>query len=251
MAIPMERLGDRAFNHRTSVEIESEYDRLRAEARAEGDKMKRYYDEAHTAYERGDGAEAKNLSNLGKKHKAKRDALNKQAAEFIFRENNHTERVAADTIDLHGLYVEEAEDILEARIRDAQARGQTHLHVIVGKGHHSAGGVRKIAPRVEQVCREMGLNFAAEENEGRIYVDLTGGTVDGVPGLPQQPPGYQPGAGYQSEGRPNQYQGGGGYPGQHQHGGHHQQQQQQNNQQEDDIWGDLLGACFKKCCVVM
>lgn len=34
-----------AFNHRTSVEIESEYDRLRAEARAEGDKMKRYFDE--------------------------------------------------------------------------------------------------------------------------------------------------------------------------------------------------------------
>lgn len=198
--------------------------------------------QAHTAYENGDGAEAKNLSNLGKQHKARRDALNKQAAEFIFRENNHPDRVAADTIDLHGLYVEEAEDILEARIRDAQARGQTHLHVIVGKGNHSAGGVRKIAPRVEQVCQEMGLEYAAEENEGRIYVDLTGGTVDGVPGLPQQPPGFQPGAaaggGYQSEGRPDQYHG----------GGHHQQQQ---NQQEDDIWGDLLGACFKKCCVVM
>lgn len=143
------------------------------------------------------------------------------------------------------MYVEEAEDILEARIRDAQARGQTHLHVIVGKGNHSTGGVRKIAPRVEQVCREMGLDFAAEENDGRIYVDLTGGTVDGVPGLPQQPPGYQPGGGYQSEGRPDQYQGG-GYPGQQQ-----QHQGQQQNQQEDDIWGDLLGACFKKCCVVM
>lgn len=37
-----------AFNHRTSVEIESEYDRLRAEARAEGDKMKRYYDEVRS-----------------------------------------------------------------------------------------------------------------------------------------------------------------------------------------------------------
>ncbi|KAK3391894.1 hypothetical protein B0T20DRAFT_488935 [Sordaria brevicollis] len=246
MAIPMERLGDRAFNHRTSVEIESEYDRLRAEARAEGDKMKRYFDEAHEAYENGDGAAAKHLSNLGKQHKAARDDLNRQAAEFIFRENNHPDRVAADTIDLHGLYVEEAEDILEARIRDAQARGQTHLHVIVGKGNHSTGGVRKIAPRVEQVCTEMGLEFAAEENEGRIYVDLTGGKVEGVPGLPQQPEGYQPGAGYQSEGRPNQYAGGGGYPGQQ--GG---QQQQNQQQQEDDIWADLVGACFKKCCVVM
>lgn len=103
----------------------------------------------------------------------------------------------------------------------------------------------------------MGLNFAAEENEGRIYVDLTGGRVDGLPGLPQQPPGYQPGGGYQSEGRPNQHHGGGGggYPGQQQqqqqHGQQHHQQGQQQNQQEDDIWADLLGACFKKCCVVM
>lgn len=34
-----------------------------------------------------------------------------------------------DTIDLHGQFVEEAEDILEARIKYAQSQGQTHLHV--------------------------------------------------------------------------------------------------------------------------
>jgi DNA-nicking Smr family endonuclease len=39
-----------------------------------------------------------------------------------------------DTIDLHGLYVEEAEDVLETRIKAARQQGQTHLHVIVGKG---------------------------------------------------------------------------------------------------------------------
>ena len=57
------------------------------------------------------------------------EAYNKQASEFIFRENNATSRVADDTIDLHGQFVEEAEDILEARIRSARAQGQTHLHV--------------------------------------------------------------------------------------------------------------------------
>ena len=107
------------------------------------------------------------------------DEYNKQASEYIFRENNAQGRVAEDTIDLHGQFVEEAEDILEARIRDAQARGQTHLHVIVGRGNHSANHVQKIKPRVEQVCRELGLQYATEENEGRIYVNLQGGDVSG------------------------------------------------------------------------
>ncbi len=34
-----------------------------------------------------------------------------------------------DTIDLHGQFVEEAERILEQRIRYAQSTGQDHLHV--------------------------------------------------------------------------------------------------------------------------
>ena len=54
---------------------------------------------------------------------------NKQASEFIFRENNAEGRVDSDTIDLHGQFVEEAEDILEERIKYAQAHGQVDLHV--------------------------------------------------------------------------------------------------------------------------
>jgi DNA-nicking Smr family endonuclease len=57
------------------------------------------------------------------------DQYNKQASDYIFRENNAPGRVADDTIDLHGQFVEEAEDILEKRIRYAQQHGQTHLHV--------------------------------------------------------------------------------------------------------------------------
>jgi DNA-nicking Smr family endonuclease len=82
--------------------------------------------QAHQAYERGDGAEAKELSNEGKRHAAQMDEYNRQASEFIFRENNATGRVADDTIDLHGQFVEEAETIFEARVREARARGQTH-----------------------------------------------------------------------------------------------------------------------------
>lgn len=57
------------------------------------------------------------------------EQYNKQASELIFRENNANGRVPADTIDLHGQFVDEAEDILEKRIKYAQQQGQTHLHV--------------------------------------------------------------------------------------------------------------------------
>jgi DNA-nicking Smr family endonuclease len=57
------------------------------------------------------------------------DEYNRQASEFIFKENNASGRVEADTIDLHGQFVEEAEDILEERIKYARSHGQNHLHV--------------------------------------------------------------------------------------------------------------------------
>lgn len=57
------------------------------------------------------------------------EQYNKQASDFIFKENNAIERIAGDTIDLHGQFVEEAENILQQRIRFAQQQGQTHLHV--------------------------------------------------------------------------------------------------------------------------
>lgn len=69
------------------------------------------------------------MSEEGKRHAQMKDQYNKQASDFIFRENNAEGRVASDTIDLHGQFVEEAEEIVEQRIRYAQSTGQTHLHV--------------------------------------------------------------------------------------------------------------------------
>lgn len=114
------------------------------------------------------------MSEEGKKHASQADAYNKQASEYIFRENNAQGKVPGDTIDLHGQFVEEAEEILEQRIRAAQKTGQNHLHVIVGKGNHSPDHIQKIKPRVEEICRQMGLQYNAEENEGRIYINLQG-----------------------------------------------------------------------------
>ncbi|USP78144.1 uncharacterized protein yc1106_05418 [Curvularia clavata] len=244
-AMEMSSLGSRSLNH-ASADTEAEYDRLRDLARQEAAKRSSCFDRAHQAYEAGDGAAAHELSQEGKKHAEKMEQYNRQARDFIFRANNSEGRVASDTIDLHGLFVEEAEDVLEERIKVARQQGQSHLHVIVGKGNHSRNHVQKIKPRVEQVCRELGLQYRTEENEGRIFVNLQGGSVDEMPPPPHVAPSH----------------GGGGYPGQ-QHGGqqqhhgqqHHGQQQQQQNQNDEieEMVKKGLPKLLKmlKCCTVM
>lgn len=163
------------------------------------------------------------------------DEYNEKAADFIFRANNAPGRVEPDAIDLHGLFVEEAERILEKRIRADQASGQQHLHAIVGKGNHSAGHVQKIKPKVEDLCRDLGLRYRTEDNDGRIYINLQGGEPHGPSHVPSS--GAQP-----------------GYPG----AGHGQQHQQQQGHGGDDvaqvvekILPRILRKLERQCCVIM
>lgn len=164
------------------------------------------------------------------------DEYNRQASEFIFRENNAPGRVESDQIDLHGLFVEEAERILELRIREDQARGQHHLHAIVGKGNHSTGHVQRLKPKVEELCQELGLQYRTEENAGRIFINLQGGDP------------------YETEHAGHQDGYGGGHHQQSHHGGHHQQQHQQEDE-GGDIVQELLPRILRKlekaCCTIM
>ncbi|PYH30289.1 Smr domain-containing protein [Aspergillus neoniger CBS 115656] len=256
----MSYMGPRAFSHDQSQDAEAEYDRLRNLARQEASKRNSCFQRSQEAYSSGDGAKAKELSEQGKAHGHKMEEYNKQASEFIFRENNANGRVAADTIDLHGQFVEEAEEILEERIKYAKAHGQDHLHVIVGKGNHSANHIQKIKPRVEQVCQELGLQYATEENAGRIYVNLTGGPADMETAPTPNHPHYQQYPQQQQHpsgtyAHPHQQQ-------QQQYSGSQQQQQQQQQPQgagnQDEIeqvvnavLPKILNKLEKACCVVM
>ncbi|CAC9893407.1 unnamed protein product [Aureobasidium pullulans] len=265
MSFPSTRIGGSAFNHQQSGDSEAEYDRLRDLARQEHGKRQHCSAESQKAYARGDGGAAHDLSQEAKNHGQKADDYNRQASEYIFRENNAVGRVDGDTIDLHGQFVEEAEEILEQRIKYAKSTGQNHLHVIVGKGNHSVNHVQKIKPRVEQICQEQGLQYHTEHNEGRIYINLTGGAA--VPptgyGQPQQydqshhgkpqyqtayPLGYQ--QGQQQQGYPSQQQG-------YQQNQQNNQQQQQGTHQmdyEEEIKKNLpkvIRFLKKNCCTVM
>ncbi|OAL69793.1 hypothetical protein A7D00_5832 [Trichophyton violaceum] len=245
-------IGARAFNHEQHSDAEAEYDRLRGLARHEAELRGSCFDRSRQAYENGDGQRAKELSEEGKEHGRKMEQYNKQASEFIFRENNAEGRVAADTIDLHGQFVEEAENILEERIKYARQHGQDHLHVIVGKGNHSVNHVQKIKPRVEQVCRDLGLQYATEENAGRIYVNLTGGPANMPPHSSHPNQGQnQPHHGQPHHGQPQHGQPHHGQP----HGQPHHQQGHQQETPAEKIARKAVPIILRKlekaCCIVM
>jgi dsDNA-specific endonuclease/ATPase MutS2 len=145
---------------------------LRAKANQEGDAMARCFDQSHAAYEAGDGARAKQLSEEGKAHQREMERLNTQASEWIFvgqsfslffvsgavlislncAENNKDSKPGE--IDLHGLYVKEAIRYTDQSIEEARRRGDSEIHLIVGKGLHSAGRVAKIKPAIEDLMRK-------------------------------------------------------------------------------------------------
>lgn len=207
-------------------------------AHEEAQKRGRCFERSRAAYSSGDGAAAHTLSEEGKRHGEAMDHYNAQARDFIFRANNAS--LPADTIDLHGLFVEEAEEVLEKRIAAANGRGEGHLHVIVGKGNHSANHVGKIKPAVETLCRKLGLQFEEGENEGRILIRLRGH-------------GGQGGGGSQPGTQHHQQQGHGRYGKQHQQQQTPHQQQQQQPSELEQLAGKVAPGILKKlvgCCTI-
>ncbi|KAI1180242.1 DUF1771-domain-containing protein [Nemania sp. FL0916] len=237
------RLGGSTFNHSPSAGDEAEHKRLSDLADEEYGLRRDCMERSHSAYQRGDKAGAKQLSNEGKAHGAKAEKWEKQASDFIFQVNNAKERVAPDEIDLHGQHVDEALYHLIKRIEDEQKQGHTHLHVIVGKGIHSVNHIQRLKPAVEELCDKRGLRYETEENEGRVYLYLPQRTSAHVPSSPQYPAQHGGYADHAHGGNQQQY-----HPGQQQqhHGGQNQQEQQ-----EEEI-EKLVTKLFQKfCCVVM
>ncbi|KAF8418961.1 hypothetical protein EV426DRAFT_616894 [Tirmania nivea] len=162
-------------SHPADLTPKAEYRRLRSLAHSAHAKRNSCNDRSLTASIAGKKELAVRLKIEGNKHGRDGEEYHRQARDYIFRVNNANR--AGDEIDLHGLYVAEAKEILNKRIRAERARGTKGLHVIVGKGNHSTGGIQKIKPAVKGLCRKLNLQFSTEENAGRMYISLA--AVDG------------------------------------------------------------------------
>ncbi|KAJ3074189.1 hypothetical protein HDU98_011941 [Podochytrium sp. JEL0797] len=122
------------------------------------------------AFKRGDGAEAKRLSDAKKAAQQQAAEANLRARVLIVAHFNDSRPLAE--IDLHGLFVQEAKDVLTERIAACRAQNVERLAVITGKGNHSANGPR-IKPMVIEFCRELDLECEMGTNEGCVTLILS------------------------------------------------------------------------------
>ncbi|KAB5591559.1 hypothetical protein CTheo_4988 [Ceratobasidium theobromae] len=145
---------------------------LRAQARLEGEKMSMAFEASQKAHNEGNGARAKELSDIGRQHQVRMQELHAEAAAQIFKAEKNAGR-PLDEVDLHGLYVKEAISRLSQFIREAPQAGYTTLRVITGKGLHSERGEAQIIPAVQDALRRQGLRHHTNEaNAGVIIVEL-------------------------------------------------------------------------------
>ncbi|KAM0790817.1 hypothetical protein ACM66B_004662 [Microbotryomycetes sp. NB124-2] len=151
----------------------AEYVELRNKAIREADLMGQAFSASKQAYASGDGGRAHDLSVQGKEHQRLKEMYNDQAAEWIFQANNRSQPFG--TIDLHGLYVQEAIERTEKTIRDVRGRGLPELRIIVGKGIHSDRHVAKIKPAIIDLMERENLTAHLDShNSGVLVVQLQG-----------------------------------------------------------------------------
>lgn len=193
---------ERDYNHAT----DNSYKDLRAKADQMYKKKTLLSNQSQQAFKSGDKLRAKQLSDELKRALADAENFNRQAAEYVFRENNTDS--AEDEIDLHGLYVKEAEWILQRRITECVRTNQSHLKVIVGKGLHSQNGIAKLKPAVDDLCDNTGLNhYIDPKNSGVLVIDFanSSGHNWNAPSYGNNAPQYQQQHGsYQQYGNDNQ-----------------------------------------------
>jgi DNA-nicking Smr family endonuclease len=145
-----------------------ESDALHSEAYAEVEEAaklrEKYFAESKAAFERGDKALAKELSDKGKAEGARMEQAKLRAAKKIAAAKNEGRPV--NEIDLHGLQVDGALLLLEERLAELNARHKDlkTFTVIPGAGIHSDGAGPKLKPAVAKWLNEKGLKFEETGN---------------------------------------------------------------------------------------
>ncbi|KAG2298800.1 hypothetical protein Bca4012_010304 [Brassica carinata] len=157
------------------------YSDLREDARDYARLRNVYFEQARQAYLVGNKALAKDLSAKGQMHNMQMKAAHAKAQEAIFRQRNPVgqgnSRGSERMIDLHGLHVSEALQVLKHELsvfrstaRATQERLQ--VYICVGTGHHTRGSrtLARLPVAVQRyLLEEEGLDFS-EPQAGLLRV---------------------------------------------------------------------------------
>ncbi|KAI8637077.1 hypothetical protein BD408DRAFT_396351 [Parasitella parasitica] len=153
------------------------YSEFRSKAHEEAEKRNDCYARSQIAYKNRDGAQAKELSNLGHHHDNLMKSYNQKAADHIFSVKNQNR--PSNEIDLHGLFVKEASEKVEEAIKRCQRNGEQDLIIIVGKGLHSPNQIAKLKPAIIELVKKYQITCQPNiPNPGCLYVEFGQGTGD-------------------------------------------------------------------------
>ncbi|KAI8379067.1 uncharacterized protein BYT42DRAFT_496001 [Radiomyces spectabilis] len=162
----------------TGSALNATYLEQRKQAIEYGMLRNRFFSRATEFYLNGDGAKAKAYSLKAKHYNRLMQEMHTEASRRIFEQRNQSEAF----VDLHGLHVDEALDILEERL-DKLKGYQGTIYIVTGTGHHSGStGLSKkqskLKPNVEQYLKDRNVVFAetsvvGDKRGGVFAVDLS------------------------------------------------------------------------------
>ncbi|KAF2071338.1 hypothetical protein CYY_007336 [Polysphondylium violaceum] len=149
----------------TGVDISILYETHREEAIREGRERNKCFSLATNAYLNHDSASAKAFSQKGREHDEKMKELNQKAMDLIFYERNQNYiKEGKNVIDLHGLHVLEAIEILQDYLV------KLPLYVIVGTGHHtgqSGSQAARLPKKIKEYLSENNYRFCDVSDDRR------------------------------------------------------------------------------------
>ncbi len=117
------------------------------------------------------------LDHIDSVKPAKKDAEND---EVVKSARKRTDKRKECSIDLHGLRLDEAEELLQLRIEAWLATcSSLKLQIITGKGRHSKGGEGVLAREIHRFIRHRYQNLILDIEESPSEVRLSGVPIRG------------------------------------------------------------------------
>ncbi|KAJ0410287.1 hypothetical protein P43SY_002619 [Pythium insidiosum] len=163
----------------TGSAVEAQYAQLREEAYELACARNKCFMNATRAYRSGNKSLARSLSQQGHEYNDKMKQCHYDAASRIFEMRNPRQQLYEDHLmDLHGLHVAEAVELLDHMLPSLSEDGVEAIYVVTGSGHHSKGptGNARLRPAVERFLATEGYQFSPVADRqgfvGMLLVDL-------------------------------------------------------------------------------
>ncbi|KAK7063959.1 hypothetical protein R3P38DRAFT_2821488 [Favolaschia claudopus] len=145
-------------------------DEHRAMAQKARKEMTKAFEQSKVFKRNGFWADAQSMEEKGQKFKRTMETLNQKASELIYQENNKNKKPGE--VDLHRLFLKEAEQKVQEAIWAAEARGASSVRFIVGQGKHSKNGAR-LKPELTSFIEGLGHTVRTDgRNAGVLVVEV-------------------------------------------------------------------------------